>query len=100
MKVKIMTIDERIAKLDEKKKQIEAQRRQLMARQSKEQRAARTHRLVEIGATCEAVLGKPIEKRTCQNCALFLNSRNSVVIIFQKHLITCRQRTAKKDLAD
>ena len=84
MKVKIMTIDERIAKLDEKKKQIEAQRRQLMARQSKEQRAARTHRLVEIGATCEAVLGKSIEKEDLPKLRAFLEQQEQRGHYFSK----------------
>ena len=79
-----MTIDERIAKLDEKKKQIEAQRRQLMARQSKEQRAARTHRLVEIGAICEAVLGKPIEKEDLPKLRAFLEQQEQRGHYFSK----------------
>ena len=43
-------------------KQYEAQLKALQAKQGEEERKKRTHRLIEIGAVCEAVLGSPIEK--------------------------------------
>lgn len=55
------TIDERIEKLEEKKEQLNQQVKQLKARKSQEERKARTKRLIEIGASVESVLGRPIE---------------------------------------
>ena len=43
-------------------KQYEAQLKALQAKQGEEERKKRTHRLIEIGAVCEVVLGSPIEK--------------------------------------
>jgi len=75
-----VTTNERIAKLEEKKKQIEAQRRQLIVRRNKKERAVKTHRLVEIGAICEEVLGKPIEKEDLPKLRVFLEQHE----VFEK----------------
>lgn len=56
------TIDERIEKLEERKEQLNQQVKQLKARKSQEERKARTKRLIEIGASVESVLGRPIER--------------------------------------
>ena len=79
-----MTTNERIAKLEEKKKQIEAQRRQLIVRRNKKERAVKTHRLVEIGAICEEVLGKPIEKEDLPKLRAFLEQQEQRGHYFSK----------------
>ena len=56
------SIDERISELQEKQKQLKEQEKKLRAQQSQAERKARTKRLIEIGATVESVLGKPIDK--------------------------------------
>ncbi len=43
-------------------KEYEYQMRQLNAKKREEDRKARAHRLIEIGATVESVLGEPITK--------------------------------------
>lgn len=50
--------DERMQKALEKAKQYEAQKRQLEQRQKEADRKARAHRLIEIGAAAESVLGR------------------------------------------
>ena len=50
--------DERMQKALEKAKQYEAQKKQLEQRQKEADRKARAHRLIEIGATAESVLGR------------------------------------------
>ena len=65
----IRPIDERIEekqvqlkKLMEKTKAYGEQIKKLQAQKSESDRKARTHRLIEIGATVESVLGRSIEK--------------------------------------
>ena len=69
------TIDERIEKLEEKKEQLNQQVKQLKARKSQEERKARTKRLIEIGASVESVLGRPIEKDDLPNLIKFLEDQ-------------------------
>lgn len=63
------TLDQRVqekeAQLNEflkKAKQYEAQLKMLQAKQKEENRKARNHRLIEIGASIESVLDHPVEK--------------------------------------
>ena len=46
----------------EKAKQLEAQLKALESRKKEEERKARTHRLIEIGATLESITKQPIQK--------------------------------------
>ena len=71
------TIDERIEKLEEKKEQLNQQVKQLKARKSQEERKARTKRLIEIGASVESVLGRPIEKDDLPNLIKFLEDQEN-----------------------
>ena len=68
------SFDERIAELEEKKKQEEKKIEQLKAKQKKlEQqkksleRKARTKRLIETGAIIESVLGRPVDENDIEN---------------------------------
>lgn len=51
------TTEERIAELEEKQKQLKAQKRALMNRAKVEERKKRTHRLIQVGAIVEKYLG-------------------------------------------
>ena len=55
-----MTNDEKLAKYDEKIKQLKAKKRALMARDKKKAKAARTKRLIDIGAEVEHYAGYEI----------------------------------------
>ena len=55
------TNEQRRDELNKKIEQLRAQRQALDARISKEQRAARTRRLIEIGAEVEAALGYSLD---------------------------------------
>lgn len=61
----------------EKKEQLNQQVKQLKARKSQEERKARTKRLIEIGASVESVLGRPIEKDDLPNLIKFLEDQEN-----------------------
>lgn len=70
-------VDDKQAQLDKlmkKAKQYEAQIKQLEARQKDEERRKRTHRLIQVGATVEAVLGYPIEEDDLPLLTAFLKA--------------------------
>lgn len=58
---RIQEKDLRIEKLAQELKRYEAQKKQLEKRKKVEERKIRTHRLIEIGAAVESVLGRCIE---------------------------------------
>lgn len=66
------TIDERIEKLQKKQAQLKAQEKKLKSVKSQKERKARTKRLIEIGASVESILGRPIEKEDLPNLIRFL----------------------------
>ena len=78
------TIDERIEKLEEKKEQLNQQVKQLKARKSQEERKARTKRLIEIGASVESVLGRPIEHDELPKLIDFLKTQEQRGHFFSK----------------
>lgn len=55
-------------KYEERKKRLERQQKDLEAK-------ARTHRLIEVGATVESVLGYPIEKEDLPKLMAFLKKQ-------------------------
>lgn len=61
----------------EKKEQLNQQVKQLKARKSQEERKARTKRLIDIGASVESVLGRPIEKEDLPNLIKFLEDQEN-----------------------
>lgn len=79
-----ISIDERIAKLQEKQKQLKAQEKALKAKQSAEERKKRTKRLIEIGATVENVLGRPIEQSDLPKLKDFLEQQEKRGNYFSK----------------
>lgn len=54
--------EERLAEIDKKIDQMKAQKRAILNRQKESEKKARTHRLIEIGATMESALGITISK--------------------------------------
>lgn len=67
--------EERISDIDKKMEQLKAQKRALQARQSAEERKKRTKRLIEVGATVEKVLGRPIEHEELPKLLAFLQQQ-------------------------
>ena len=64
---RIQEKDLRIEKLAQELKRYEAQKKQLEKRRKEEERKIRTHRLIEIGAAVESVLGRCIELEEIPN---------------------------------
>ena len=74
---RIQEKDLRIEKLQQELKQYETQRKQLLKRQKEEERKIRTHRLIEIGAAVESVLGRAIEIDEIPKLTAFLNKQEA-----------------------
>lgn len=81
---RIQEKDLRIEKLQQELKQYEAQRKQLRKRQKEEERKIRTHRLIEIGAAVESVLGRAIEIEEIPTLIAFLNKQEANGKFFSK----------------
>lgn len=71
----IKSTEERIADLEKKMQQLKEQKKKILAREKEQERKARNHRLIEIGATVESVLGRPIEKEDLPKLKFFLESQ-------------------------
>lgn len=74
----------RESKNQKKKEQLNQQVKQLKARKSQEERKARTKRLIEIGASVESVLGRPIEHDELPKLIDFLNTQEQRGHFFSK----------------
>jgi len=72
---RIQEKDLQAQKLMEKAKQYEAQRKQLVKRHQEEEWKKRTHRLIQIGAAVESVLGSAIEEEDIPKLIAFLNKQ-------------------------
>lgn len=66
---------ERIEEKAQKISQLTAEKKQLEARQRQEERKARAHRLILIGAEVEKVLGHPIKEEDIPKLRKFLQSQ-------------------------
>lgn len=67
-----------------RKEQLNQQVKQLKARKSQEERKARTKRLIEIGASVESVLGRPIEHDELPKLIDFLKTQEQRGHFFSK----------------
>lgn len=76
--------DSKIERLMQELKQQEAQRKLLLKRQKEEERKIRTHRLIEIGAAVESVLGRCIELEEIPKLIAFLNKQEANGKFFSK----------------
>lgn len=78
------SIDERIAELQAKQKQLKEQEKRLKAKQSEAERKKRTKRLIEIGGAVENVLGRPIESKDLPKLVAFLQKQEQRGEFFSK----------------
>lgn len=78
------SIDERIAEIQAKQKQLKEQEKRLKAKQSEAERKKRTKRLIEIGGAVESVLGKPIEAEDLPKLVAFLQQQEQRGGFFSK----------------
>lgn len=92
------TIDERLDALKKKQDELKAQERSLKAKKSAQERKARTKRLVEIGATVESVLGKPIEKEDLVKLKIFLEDQEERGKFFSKALSSESNSTCNQEI--
>ena len=81
---RIQEKDLRAQKLIEQAKQVSAQRKELVKRQQAEERKKRTHRLIQIGAAVESVLGGSIEEEDVPKLIAFLSKQESNGKFFSK----------------
>ncbi len=80
------TSEEQLAEIQKKMAQLKAKEKQIKARHSQEERKARTKRLIEVGATVESVLGRPIEKEDLPKLKAFLENQEQRGQFFSKAL--------------
>ena len=81
---RIQEKDLRAQKLIEQAQQVSAQRKELVKRQQAEERKKRTHRLIQIGAAVESVLGGSIEEEDVPKLIAFLSKQESNGKFFSK----------------
>lgn len=74
---RVLEKQEQIEKLLKKAKQYEAQLKQLEAKKKELDRKDRAHRLIEIGAAVESVLGHSIPKEDISKLIFFLQDMES-----------------------
>lgn len=75
---------EQIEKIDEKLAVLQARKRQLEAQERDNERKARTKRLIEIGGAVESVLGKPIYQEDLPKLIGFLKEQENRGNFFSK----------------
>ena len=71
------TIEEQIAELQRKQKELKEQEKRLRARKSKEERAKRTKHLIEMGGTIYSVLGREYAEGDIERLAAFLKGQDN-----------------------
>lgn len=76
--------EDRIAEIQKKQEQLEAQKRALQKKQSEEDRKKRTRRLIELGGIVESVLGRPTTDEDKIQLLNFLNRQEKNGYFFTK----------------
>ncbi len=76
--------EDRIAEIQKKQEQLEAQKRALQKKQSEEDRKKRTRRLIELGGIVESVLGRPTTDEDKIRLLNFLNRQENNGCFFTK----------------
>lgn len=94
---RIQEKDFRIEKLAQELKRYEAQKKQLEKRRKEEERKIRTHRLIEIGAAVESVLGRCIELEEIPKLIAFLNKQEANGKFFSKAMQKSPDTDMKKE---
>lgn len=70
---KDMQIEKKIQEL----KQLQEQKKRLESRRKEDERKSRAHRLIEVGAAVESVLGRTIEKDDLPNLLTYLRNQEN-----------------------
>ena len=91
------TTSELIAELDMKESQIHERIKALKQRKREEERKARTHRLIEIGAEVESVLGRSIEKEDIPKLIDFLETQERRGNFFSKAMEKTREQNSETE---
>lgn len=78
------TDDERLLELQQQIEKLKKKEKLIKARQSEMERKARTKRLIEVGATVESVLKRPIEKEDLPKLKIFLEEQEKRGNFFSK----------------
>ena len=94
---RIQEKDLRFEKLAQELKRYEAQKKQLEKRKKEEERKIRTHRLIEIGAAVESVLGRCIELEEIPKLIAFLNKQEANGKFFSKAMQKSPDTDMKKE---
>ena len=94
---RIQEKDLRIEKLAQELKRYEAQKKQLEKRKKEEERKIRTHRIIEIGAAVESVLGRCIELEEIPKLIAFLNKQETNGKFFSKAMQKSPDTDMKKE---
>lgn len=71
------TIEEQIAELQKKQKELKEQEKRLRANKSKEERAKRTKHLIEMGGTIYSILGREYVEGDIERLAAFLKGQDN-----------------------
>lgn len=71
------TIEEQIAELQRKQKELKEQEKRLKAKKSKEERARRTKHFIEMGGTIYNILGREFVEGDIERLAAFLKGQDS-----------------------
>ena len=71
------TTGEMIAEIEKKQEQMNARKKQLLKRETAENRKARIKRLIMIGAEVEKILGRPIEEKDLPKLIRFLENQEA-----------------------
>ena len=80
--------EERLDELVKKQEQLKAQERDIRKRKSAEERKKRTRRLIELGGTVEAVLGRPTTDEDREKFEKFLRMQETNGKFFSKAMNT------------
>lgn len=78
------TDDERLLELQQQIEKLKKKEKLIKARQSEMERKTRTKRLIEVGATVESVLKRPIEKEDLPKLKMFLEEQEKRGNFFSK----------------
>lgn len=78
------TDNERLLELQQQIEKLKKKEKLIKARQSEMERKSRTKRLIEVGATVESVLKRPIEKEDLPKLKMFLEEQEKRGNFFSK----------------
>lgn len=71
-------LNERIAEIEQRENKLKQEKKKLLAEQSKQNRNARTKRLIEVGAVVEKALGRSLDTPEMRNALLTVLTNHSI----------------------